>query len=216
MKIPFDSYYQSRTFNVFRFSESPMSSLYSKEFAETLNKEHSNDVVRKFLTSSVNGINGDRVNRMLYVDTKTWLPDDLLLKADKMTMANSIELRVPFLDHKLLEFAASLPGEYKVHGLSTKYIAKRALQNRIPREIRERKKVGFPVPYALWLRTDLKEWLRDVLLDSKSLSRGYFQKRAIEKLLSDNVESGKYSKELFSLTTLELWHRTFLRPARVL
>lgn len=216
MKVPFDSYYQSRTFNVFRFSESPMSSLYSKEFAETLNKERSNDVVRKFLTSSVNGINGDQVNRMLYVDTKTWLPDDLLLKADKMTMANSIELRVPFLDHKLLEFAASLPGEYKVHGLSTKYIAKRALQNRIPREIRERKKVGFPVPYALWLRTDLKEWLRDVLLDSKSLSRGYFQKRAIEKLLSDNLESGKYSKELFSLTTLELWHRTFLRPARVL
>ncbi len=96
------------------------------------------------------------INRMLYVDTKTSLPDDLLLKADKMTMANSIELRVPFLDHKLLEFAASLPENLKVRGLTTKYIAKRALASRIPDPILKRRKAGFPVPFGAWLRTDLK------------------------------------------------------------
>ena len=81
---------------------------------------------------------------MLYVDTKTSLPDDLLLKADKMTMANSIELRVPFLDHKLLEFAASLPENLKVRGLTTKYLAKRALSSRIPEPILKRRESGFP------------------------------------------------------------------------
>src|SRR6201988_2892187 len=77
----------------------------------------------------------DILSKMLYVDTKTWLTDDLLLKADKMTMANSIELRVPLLDHKLLEFAASLPSEFKVRGFTTKYIAKRVLEKRVPEPI---------------------------------------------------------------------------------
>src|ERR1700739_2207394 len=86
------------------------------------------------------------LNRMLYVDTKTWLPDDLLIKADKITMANSLELRVPLLDHRLLEFAAALPSSYKVRKFVTKYILKKALKDRIPRKIMNRKKTGFPVP----------------------------------------------------------------------
>ena len=148
---------------------------------------------------------------MLYVDTKTWLPDDLLLKADKMTMANSIELRVPFLDHKVLEFAASLPGNYKVRGFTTKYILKKLLNGRVPQEILERKKVGFPVPYNSWLRTDLKDWVRDLLLDRETLARGYFDRSRIEHLISENdVRGGFYSKEIFSLAVLELWHREFL------
>jgi asparagine synthase (glutamine-hydrolysing) len=144
------------------------------------------------------------------VDTKTWLPDDLLVKADKITMANSLELRVPLLDHKILEFAATLPTNFKVHGLTTKYIAKRALGEHIPVEIIERKKAGFPVPYENWLRTDLRDSIRDVLLDRETLSRGYFRKSAIETLLGDNLESGAHAKEIFSLLVLELWHRQFL------
>ena len=77
------------------------------------------------------------LDAMLYIDTKTWLPDDLLIKADKMTMANSLELRVPLLDHKVLEFAAALPANLKVHGFTTKYLAKMALENRVPRSILE-------------------------------------------------------------------------------
>jgi asparagine synthase (glutamine-hydrolysing) len=144
------------------------------------------------------------------VDSKSWLPDDLLVKADKMTMANSVELRVPFLDHKVLEFAAALPTNFKVHGLTTKYLAKRALSTRVPPESIDRKKAGFPVPYELWLRTELRDWLRQILLDRETLSRGYFKSGAVEGLLASDLESGGYMKELFSLATLEMWHRTFL------
>ena len=148
---------------------------------------------------------------MLYVDTRTWLPDDLLVKADKMTMANSVELRVPLLDHKLLEFAATLPSNFKVNGFSMKYIAKRCLRKQIPVEILERKKAGFPVPYENWLRTDLRDSVSNILLDRETTDRGYFNKSAVEKLIRDNSESGGYAKEIFSLVVLELWHREFLR-----
>ena len=117
---------------------------------------------------------------MLYIDTKTWLPDDLLIKADKMTMANSVELRVPLLDHKVLEFAASLPPGMKLHGATTKYLLKKALSNRIPKEIRERKKTGFPVPYGSWMRNELKDMVWDVLLDRRTINRGYFRRDGVE------------------------------------
>src|SRR6185369_2841056 len=134
----------------------------------------------------------------------------LLLKADKMTMANSIELRVPLLDHKLLEFAASLPGHYKVRGFTTKYIAKKVLNKRVPRAILDRRKVGFPVPYSSWLRNEMKAWVSDILFDRQTSERGYFDKKVVESLLQQNSQDGRYSKEIFSLVTLELWHRTFL------
>jgi asparagine synthase (glutamine-hydrolysing) len=211
LKVPFDSYYFTRTSTPQRYFNRQLSELYSKDFAEHVDKQQSLNVVTGFLD---NCANRDLVNRMLYVDTKTWLPDDLLLKADKMTMANSVELRVPLLDHKLLEFAASLPGHFKVNGFTTKYIAKRVLQSRVPQAILDRRKTGFPVPYGSWLRTDMKDWLSSLLLDPEPQSRGYFTKSAVEKLISDNMESGLYSKELFSLAVLELWHRIFLEDVR--
>ncbi len=206
--MPLESHYYSGLSSPFRFFNQHASELYSKDFARQVTKEHSLSVIRKYLQ---NGGTNDLVNKMLYIDIKTWLAHDLLLKADKMTMANSIELRVPFLDHQLLEFAASLPGSYKVRGSTTKYIAKRVLNKRVPREIVERKKVGFPVPYATWLRTNLRDWLRDILLDRETLARGYFQKACIERLISEDLSRGGYSKELFSLAVLELWHREFLQ-----
>ena len=150
------------------------------------------------------------LSKMLYVDTKTWLPDDLLVKADKMTMANSIELRVPLLDHKVLEFAASLPDDHKVRGFTTKFIAKKVFERRVPESILKRRKTGFPVPYASWLRTDMRAWLVDLLMDRKTLERGYFNRKAIEFLLSESAATGRYSNELFCLAVLELWHRVFL------
>lgn len=164
-------------------------------------------VTKKFLDSQRGtGL----VNKMLYVDTKTALPDDLLLKADKMTMATSVELRVPLLDHKILEFAATLPENFKVRGVTTKYIAKRALRKRVPQEILDRKKVGFPVPYAQWLRSDLKSWVEEILYDRKTTQRGYFTRSGVESLVNRNSENGQYSKEVLSLVALELWHRSFV------
>ena len=205
---PFESYYYSRTSDPLRVFNRTPGDLYTADFAHSVDKDVSLSSVAGYLNN--NGAGSDRVNQMLYVDTKTWLPDDLLVKADKITMANSVELRVPFLDHRVLEFAASLPGHYKVRGLATKVVAKRALRHRVPAEILKRKKAGFPVPYARWLRTDMKDWLRDLLLDGRTLSRGYFRREGVEHLISTDLASGGYSKELFSLAVLELWHRAFL------
>jgi asparagine synthase (glutamine-hydrolysing) len=207
LNLPFESYYYSRASSPLNFFNAHYKDAYSDDFCNQINKQHSLLPVTRLL--SENG-SKDVLSRMLYVDTKTWLPDDLLVKADKMTMASSLELRVPLLDHKLLEFAAKLPSNFKVHGLTTKYIAKRALGKQIPAEILKRRKAGFPVPYENWLQTDLRDSTHDVLLDRETLGRGYFRKSAIEKLLRDNLESGAHAKEIFSLLVLELWHRQFL------
>jgi asparagine synthase (glutamine-hydrolysing) len=204
---PFGDYYYGRTYAPEGYFNSEFRNLYSKDFAGFVDKGFSVLPARNHLHS---GHAKSILNRMLYVDTKTSLPDDLLLKADKMTMANSIELRVPLLDHKILEFAASLPENLKVRGFTTKYIAKAALQSRVPEEILHRKKAGFPVPYESWLRTELKGWMQDVLLDRQTTVRGYFNRNAIEGLIAENSRSGKYSKELLSLVVLELWQRSFL------
>ena len=202
----FEDYYYSRSSGPDSFFNANLSSFYSADLAGISNKEFALRPLRQVMGNSRNfGL----VNRMLYVDTKTSLPDDLLLKADKMTMANSIELRVPFLDHKVIEFASSLQQSDKVHGLTTKYIAKRALGNRIPKQIIERRKAGFPVPFASWLRNELRDYVHDVLLDRVTIDRGYFRKSSVEALLRANAESGLYSKEVFSLLSLELWHRAF-------
>ena len=153
---------------------------------------------------------------MLYIDSKTWLPDDLLIKADKMTMANSVELRVPFLDHKVVEFAANVPSKYKVNGRTTKYLLKEILKNVVPDKILSRKKTGFPVPYEKWLRNEMRDSIQEVLLDGKSLNRNYFNKRKLQEVIKLNQTKGWYSKEIFCLYVLELWHRTFLDAPRIL
>jgi asparagine synthase (glutamine-hydrolysing) len=144
------------------------------------------------------------------VDTKTWLPDDLLVKADKMTMACSIELRVPLLDHAVLEFAASLPPRFKVMKGQTKRILKAAFTKELPEEVLSRKKAGFPVPYEAWLCDELKNEVSDVLLSDRALSRGYTQKKEVNRLLKTNSIYRKHLAEVFSLLTLELWHQEFL------
>ena len=149
------------------------------------------------------------LNQMLYVDSKTWLPDDLLVKADKITMANSIELRVPLLDHQVLEFAASLRPECKVRGKETKRVLKAAFAQVLPPEILTRKKAGFPVPYESWLRKGLRKRVEDTLLSTGAAARNYFDKTEVRRLLAANARDGKYGKEVFSLLALELWHREF-------
>jgi asparagine synthase (glutamine-hydrolysing) len=151
---------------------------------------------------------------MLYVDTKTWLPNDLLVKADKMTMANSLELRVPFLDHQILEFAAALPPAFKVKGRETKRILKQAFLGQVPRAIIDRRKVGFPVPLDQWLQGDLRNYVQDTLLSRKALSRGYFNRAQVAALVSASARGEPLSPQIFSLLALELWHQQFLDSNR--
>ena len=212
MKDRFPDYYYSRTSNPYHFTGNRLGETYSTGFASSINRERSLEPVRR-LQSKVRDRN--QLDAMLYIDTKTWLPDELLIKADKMTMANSVELRVPLLDHKVLEFAASLPSNFKLNGFKTKYLLKRALSQKIPAEIRDRKKAGFPVPYESWLRNDLRDVIWGVLTDRKTIDRGYFSKDGIESLLRANSNGANYSKEVFSLLNLELWQRTFLENEKV-
>jgi asparagine synthase (glutamine-hydrolysing) len=207
MNASFPDYYYSRTSNPYRSTRNGLGKLYSDDFAHSINHEYAVEPVRR-LQAHVRGQN--TLDAMLYIDTKSWLPDDLLIKADKITMANSLELRVPLLDHKVLEFAAALPTDLKVRGFTTKYLAKRALGRRVPKSILDRRKAGFPVPYESWLRKELRGWVRDVLLDRTTTNRGYFSAPVIRDLLARDEAGGGYSKEIFSLVTLELLHRAFL------
>ena len=206
MNSRFPDYYFSRTSNPYRYAGNGLAQLYSTDFARSIDREHTLEPVRR-LQAHVRSEN--TLDAMLYIDTKSWLPDDLLVKADKMTMANSLELRVPLLDHKVLEFAAALPSSLKVHGCTTKYLAKKALERRVPKRILDRPKAGFPIPYEAWLRKDLRGWVRDILLDKRTTNRGYFDASRMEKLVSSSQDHGGNFKEIFSLVTLELWHRAF-------
>jgi asparagine synthase (glutamine-hydrolysing) len=205
--LPLSQYYLSRTATPNTAFNQLKSSIYTKEFADSLGDQTSEAPTRR-LFETLDSYSP--LNRMLYVDTKTWLPDDLLVKADKMTMATSVELRVPLLDFQVLEFAASLPQSFKVRGWSTKRILKAALEESVPREILNRKKTGFPVPYEGWIRNELKSFIEDILLDQRANERGYFKRNGIEKLLSENLNEGNYPEEVFSLLVLELWHREFI------
>ena len=150
----------------------------------------------------------DVLNRMLYADAKIWLPDDLLLKADKVTMANGLELRVPFLDHKLVEFAATLPADLKLKGRTGKYLLREAMKNVLPKRIINRSKKGFPVPTESWLRGDLKDFVRDTLLASDAACRSYMDSRVIEKIVSEHEQGTENRRqEIWTLLVFEVWHR---------
>ena len=151
------------------------------------------------------------LNRMLYVDTKVWLVEDLLLKADKMTMATAVELRVPFLDHKLVEFAAALPDSLKIRQGKGKWALRRVMQDALPPAILTRSKKGFTNPTSSWLRFELRDFVRDSLLSHDAACRKYFAGPAIEEIVTRH-EQGKSSghQEVWSLLIFELWHKQFI------
>jgi asparagine synthase (glutamine-hydrolysing) len=205
-------YYYSRMASPFSYFNRNREALYTPDFYSRVDHEQSLDPIRA-LFRKVAG--QPLLNQMQYVDTKTSLPEDLLIKADKMTMKNSLELRVPFLDHKLLEFAVSLPPSYRVNRFDTKRILKHAFRNDIPREIIRRKKAGFPLPLDSWMAGEFKEKVREVLFSRKCLDRGYFKRSAVEKILASGDQGSPLAKEIFSLLTLELLQVQFVdqRPA---
>jgi asparagine synthase (glutamine-hydrolysing) len=150
------------------------------------------------------------LDRLLYSDMKTYLVE-LLMKQDQMSMATSIESRVPFLDHKLVEFAATLPDEWKLSGFMTKRVLRESMKGLLPESILNRPKMGFPVPFAGWTRGPWNAVARDVLLDRRSRERGLIDSQAVDALLSDHAAGRTEGGDrIWSLLNLELWHRTFI------
>ncbi len=153
----------------------------------------------------------DPLSQMLYIDTRANLPDDLLMVADKTSMANSLEVRVPFLDYQLVEFIESLPPGLKLNGMTGKYLHKKAMLKWLPREIVYRKKKGFAHPIEKWLKTSLRPLVDDCLLSSDSFIGNYFNQDYIRSILkSDRVGEEPYMRQIYLLLSLELWHRAFM------
>jgi len=150
------------------------------------------------------------LTRLLYADMKTYLVE-LLMKQDQMSMATSIESRVPFLDHRLVEFAATLPDEWKLSGFTTKRILREAMKGVLPASILQRPKMGFPVPFSRWTRGPWHGVVRDVLLDRRTRERGLIDADGVDRLLRDHA-AGRTDgwDRLWMLLNLELWHRTFI------
>jgi asparagine synthase (glutamine-hydrolysing) len=154
---------------------------------------------------------GDEIAKVLCLDLHSYLPEDLLVKVDIATMAVSLEARSPFLDHRVVEFAASLPSRWKLRGRTSKYILKDVFGDLLPGDILRRGKMGFGVPIGRWFREELRGYLREVLLDPASLSRGYFDAARVRELVDEHQEGIRnHAPRLWALLMLELWHREFI------
>jgi len=151
------------------------------------------------------------IDRALYADIMAYLPEDLLVKMDIATMANSLESRSPFLDNYFMEFVATLPSNWKMKGLKSKHILKEAFKDYFPEEILNRKKQGFSIPLGKWFRGEWKEFLKEVVLSEKAIKRGYFNEKNLKIFIDDHIEGrSDYGYCLWALLMLELWHRVFI------
>jgi asparagine synthase (glutamine-hydrolysing) len=153
----------------------------------------------------------DPVTQMLYIDTRANLPDDLLMVGDKMSMANSLEARVPFLDYRLVEFIESLPPNLKLNGMTGKYIHKKAVKKWLPKEVIRRKKKGFANPIEEWLRTRMRPFVEEYLLSHDSSTALYFDQTYIRRMLEiDREGKDQLRRHIYLLVSFEMWHRTFI------
>jgi len=188
------------------FSGNDQTALLSKETAAQFAPETAyTHVLENWERSS-----GDLLQRLLYTDIKTYLVE-LLMKQDNMSMAASIESRVPFLDHALVEFAVNIPRRHQLSGLSGKHILKKAVEDILPHSIIYRPKLGFPTPWSGWLAGPQLDVIEKLLLESRSLDRGLFQRAAIERLFHEHRSRHRdHYDRIWRLLNLELWHRVCL------
>ena len=189
------------------FSEEDKKGLYSPRMLSALGKE---PAAERYLAEAFErGKGEDFVNRMLFADMTTYLPEDLMVKMDIATMANSLEGRSPFLDHEFMELVFNFPGDCKLKGLSVhKWMLKRAFADKLPKSIQKRGKMGFGIPVGPWFRGQLKEYWREHVLSPEALGRGYFEKDALRDIF-DEHQTGRrdHGYRMWALLMLELWHR---------
>jgi asparagine synthase (glutamine-hydrolysing) len=196
--------------SVSQFNRPRRNYLYSGDFRGKLNGTFGvGETLFQNLAASVSA--GSQIDRLLYLDSKTYLPGDILTKVDRMSMAASLEARVPLLDHELIEFVVGMPADLKLKGLETKYIFKKAMEGIVPNEILHREKQGFGVPIGEWINAQLKERIYSDLTDKRTTERGYFDTKYIGTLLEEHRKGRRdHSHAVWVLWMLELWHRRFI------
>jgi asparagine synthase (glutamine-hydrolysing) len=188
------------------FAREEREALFAPEFLQQVDVAHPARIFEGYLEKV-----RDRspLKRMLYADLKIWLPDNLLLRGDQMTMAASIEERLPFLDHELVELAARIPSRMLTRGFKTKVLLRQALRPYLPPETLRRRKVGFTVPIGPWFRTSLKSLVADLVLAPEARARGYFNQKAVERFVREHFDGVRdRQKQLWALVNFELWCRS--------
>jgi asparagine synthase (glutamine-hydrolysing) len=190
------------------FDAAAKSTLYSDAFKSETTSGYAKSLLEPwFVRANGSGF----VDASLLADLMTYLPNDLLVKVDIATMAVSLEARSPFLDHHVIEFAASLPEKFKLRGLTTKYLLKKVLRKLLPSENLDRRKMGFGVPIGHWFRGKMQPFLREVVLSEKALNRGLFKPETVRQLIDQHTEGKRdYSHQLWTLLMLELWFQRFI------
>lgn len=190
------------------FDRDSKKELYTESFSREIADNNPSEVLEKWFAKA----NGSGIlDTTLLTDQMTYLPNDLLVKVDIASMANSLEARSPFLDHKLIEFAASLPENIKARKFETKSFLKRIAARFVPREVIYRRKMGFGVPIGKWFRTDMRDFVRQILLSEKSLTRGIVRREIIEKYVREHTSAERdHAFQLWTLLMLELWFERFI------
>jgi asparagine synthase (glutamine-hydrolysing) len=199
--------YRSRTASPYQYAARHRAELYGPALRHAASDEYAFEATQDSLAFADGA---STLSRMLQVDTETWLPDDLLVKADKMTMLHSLELRVPLLDHRVLEWAARLPDSLKLDGGAAKRVLQEVARKVLPAMIVERPKAGFPVPYERWLRTTLAADVDELLLGPEAEMPRHLDADAMRSLIRADRRELRYGKEVFALVVLELWYRNFI------
>jgi asparagine synthase (glutamine-hydrolysing) len=190
------------------FNRKERLALYTEGFSEQVRDAVTEEVVRApFLSSDASTL----IERLLDVDTQTFLPGQLLVKMDIASMAHSLEVRSPFLDHCLMEIAATLPLSAKVVGREGKHLLKEAVRPWVPSELLDRPKRGFSMPVRAWFRDELRNLPATILLDARARGRDLFEARNVERLIGDHQRGrADHAEKLWALVQLELWFRTFV------
>ena len=197
--------------SISQFGKLKKSSLYSEKFHTKSGGDYeSGEDSFKRIAQSIS--TGNPIDNLLYLDSKTYLPGDILTKVDRMSMATSLEARVPLLDQNLIDYVTQeIPTGLKMKGIETKYLLKQALVGIVPNEILYREKQGFGVPISKWINVELKEEIHETLLEGKTLERGYFEPKYIKLLLEEHhAKRRDHSSPLWVLFMLERWHRQFV------
>ncbi|MEO8208928.1 MAG: asparagine synthase (glutamine-hydrolyzing) [bacterium] len=192
------------------FDEKEQEKLLQEKILEKINLAEEIERVRKYRNSH-NGSSANILQQRLYYDIKTMLPDQMLTKVDKMTMASSLEARPPILDHRLVELAMNIPSNFKIKNRNGKLILKKTFEKYLPKEILYRKKSGFNVPIEEWFRKDLKEYARGILSEESIRKRGLFKYSYIDKLFDDHSKfKTNNASKIFTLISLEVWFQIFI------
>ena len=202
---PIDRYLDSLSY----FTALSKKSLYTADFLNALGA--TDRVARSFREYAGRVKTNEPLDQLLYIDGKTYLPGDILTKVDRMSMATSLEVRVPLLDHKLIDFVTRVPASLKLAGTETKHLLKRVARDLIPAEILDRPKQGFGIPLEQWINEQLRDQIRETLRESRTRQRGYVNPDYVDLILDEHHKGRRdHSFPLWALMILELWHRRYV------